>query len=332
MTINVRRADQVTKSSPDQSSVLSVVLPAYNEAENVRRLADELHDVLSSEALAEYRPTEIIFVDDGSTDGTRDVLETLAAEYEPVKTVFLNRNFGQSAAISAGVDYAGGEVIVTMDADGQNDPADIPRLLEKFAEGYDCVSGWRRTRKDPLAKRVPSAIQTYLAKLTGPDINDFGCTLKIYDADAIRDIDIYGEAHRYIPAKLYKRGYRIGELEVNHRAREYGSTKYGSKRLVKGFLDLLFNLFWNRFSTRPLHLFGGLGLLFSGVGGLIGLHAVAVRMFFGVSLSPRTPRLLLVVLSITFGVQLIVFGFLGEMIVRTHYRDKRPYRVRSIEE
>jgi glycosyltransferase involved in cell wall biosynthesis len=321
--------------SDDQEAGLvktSLVLPTYNEVENVTPVVEGIVDAFDTDATAEFTPIEVVVVDDGSTDGTRDVLRNLAAEVPDLRVVFLRRNFGQSAALAAGLDHARGEFVVTMDADGQNDPADAPRLLEMLtAEGYDCVSGWRRDRDDPASKTIPSAIQTRLAKLTGPDINDFGCTLKAYRAGVLDDIDLYGEGHRYIPAKLYKRGYQIGELEVEHHPRTAGETKYGAARLARGFVDLLFHVFWNRYSTRPLHLLGGLGFLFTAVGGLIGTHAVAIKYLFGVSLSPEhLPRLILTIAFVLFGVQLLMFGFLAEMIAKLHYSTDQPYRITEV--
>jgi glycosyltransferase involved in cell wall biosynthesis len=307
----------------------SIVLPAYDEAATLQGLVPEILEDLGEHPA--YGPYEIVVVDDGSTDDTRAVLSGLVADYPEVTAVVFSRNFGQSAALKAGFDHADGEVIVPMDADGQNDPADVPALLAKLDEGYDCVSGWRRDRNDPLAKTLPSAIQTKLARLTGPDIHDFGCTLKAYRAAALEDIELYGEGHRYIPAKLYDRGYRIGELPVNHRPRTAGTSKYGFKRLLKGFVDLLFHVFWNRFSTRPVHFLGGLGVLSFGIGTVVGLHAVAVKYGLGRSLAPELlPRLIFVVAVILFGVILIMFGFLAEMITMVYYRERTPYRIEEI--
>lgn len=310
---------------------LSVVIPAYNEVDNVEQLSEELLTVLT-ERCEDYPSFEIVFVDDGSTDGTYEQLERLAQEYTSIRLIGLRRNFGQSAALAAGIDRVRGDTIITMDADLQNDPADIPRLLEKFEEGFDCVSGWRKERNDSLSKRIPSNIQTYLAWLTGPPIHDYGCTLKVYDCDAIQDINLYGETHRYIPAKLYQKGYRITEIPVNHRPRRHGETKYGPWRLVKGFLDLTYNAFWTRFATRPLHFLGSIGLLSMGTGGIIGLHAVIIKYAFGVPLNPRTPRLILAVGLVLFGFQLLMFGFLAEMITTIYYKEDEPYRVESIVE
>jgi len=308
----------------------TVVLPAYNEVGNLDSVVEEIRAVFAG--TSEYRPYEIVIVDDGSTDGTGDLLSNLVEAYPEVVGVFLARNFGQSAALKSGFDHAAGEFIVPMDADGQNDPVDIPDLLETLEEGYDCVSGWRRDREDPFRKTVPSAIQTKLARLTGPDIHDFGCTLKAYRAEALREVGLYGEGHRYIPAKLYDRGYRITERPVNHRPRTAGRTKYGTRRLLKGFVDLLFHVFWNRFSTRPVHFLGGLGVLAFLVGSLIGVHAVVVKYALGRSLAPEMlPRLILTVALVLFGVMLIMFGFLAEMIAKLHYRERTPYRVARIE-
>lgn len=313
-----------------KTACLSVVLPVYNEYENLEPLVDELLEVLNSDDCRAYAPFEILLVDDGSTDRSREAIRDLVSDRKEIRGVFLRRNFGQSAALSAGFDHAKGDVIVAMDADRQNDPRDIPRLLKKYEEGYDCVSGWRQDRNDPLSKRLPSTIQTYLARLTGPDIHDFGCTLKVYSAESIRNIDLYGEGHRYIPAKLHDHGYAITEIPVNHRHRESGSTKYGSSRLIKGFVDLLFHVFWNRFSTRPLHIFGGAGILFILLGGMIGIHALYLRYLLDVPLGPRTPRLIFLTALILFGAQLLVFGLLAEMLTRMYYRGRKPYRVSEI--
>jgi glycosyltransferase involved in cell wall biosynthesis len=308
----------------------SVIIPAYNEVENIGPLADEILNVINTADMEEYLPADIVIIDDGSSDGTREKIQELADEIDCVTAVLLSRNFGQSSALSAGINIATGTYIITMDADRQNDPHDIPRLLDHLTDGYDCVSGWRKDRKDPATKRIPSAIQTYLARLTGPDIHDFGCTLTAYRAEAIDDINLYGEGHRYIPAKLHKKGYQISELPVNHRPRGAGETKYGGKRLIKGFVDLLFHIFWNRFSTRPLHFLGGAGFILLSVGIAIGSHAVVIKYAFGVELLPRTPRLILTVAFVLFGLQLLMFGFLSEMMIKIYYKDRAEYRVKQI--
>lgn len=310
--------------------VTSVVLPAYNEAQNLTPLVVELIEVVDQTEMTPYQPVEIIIVDDGSTDDSRTVLREIAAEYNQVTALFLSRNFGQSAALAAGIDHASGKYIVTMDADRQNDPADIPSLLETLQSGYDCVSGWRRDRNDPVSKTIPSKIQTYLARKSGPDIRDFGCTLKAYRAKALKTIDLYGEGHRYIPAKLHKKGFAMAEQEVSHRSRTRGQTKYGWGRLLRGSMDLLFHIFWNRYSTRPLHLLGSSGILFMGIGGSVGLHAVFIKYIQGVSLIPKLPRLILVIALIIFGFQLLMFGFIAEMITKLHYEEKKPYNIYEV--
>jgi glycosyltransferase involved in cell wall biosynthesis len=312
----------------DGEITTSVVLPAYNEVGNVEPLVEELTEVFVGKD--DLRPVEILLVDDGSTDGTRNLLLDLADVYDEVIAVLLRRNFGQSAALAAGIDRTCGEWVVTMDADGQNDPADILKLIETLKKGYDCVSGWRKERHDPLSKRLPSTIQTKMAMWTGPNIHDFGCTLKAYRGDALREIDLYGEGHRYIPSMLHKRGNRITEQVVNHRPRTHGETKYGAKRLVRGFVDLLFQVFWNRYSTRPLHFLGGTGIALTGIGGLIGIHSVFLKYVLGQALLPKLPRLLLTVVLILFGLQLITFGFLAEVLTKLFYREKTPYNVESV--
>jgi glycosyltransferase involved in cell wall biosynthesis len=315
------------ESSTQQSLTLSIVLPVYNESGNLKPLLEELTETIKSDNLEDYRPYEIIFVDDGSSDGSRKILQEAAKTQPNVKAILLSRNFGQSAALAAGIDSAKGDIIVTMDSDMQNDPADIPRLLNKFEEGYDCVSGWRKNRKDSVSKTIPSKIQTYVAWLVGPEIHDFGCTLKAYRSEAIKNIDLHGEGHRYIPARLHHRGYRVSEIQTNHRPRGEGETKYGSKRLVKGSLDLLFHAFWTRFSSRPMHLLGSLSLIFTSVGVILGLHSVFIKYVYNIPLEPRTPRLILISLLIMFGFQLLIFGVLAEMITKIYYKGEEPYRI-----
>jgi len=304
--------------------MLSVVIPVYNERGSLPQLTREIETALAG---YEY---EVVWVEDESDDGSKHWLDQHATTSETDAVVHLKRGYGQSTALAAGIDHATGDVIVTMDADLQNHPEDIPRLVEKLNEGYDCVSGWRRERNDPWHKTIPSAVQTRLAKLTGPEINDFGCTLTAYRADAIREVDLYGERHRYIPSKLHDLGYSVTEVEVAHRPREHGESRYGVGRLLRGFVDLLFHLVWVRYSTRPMHLLGGAGVLCMGAGTVLGVVSVVQRYVFGVPLAPRTPRLVLVAVLLVFGLQLVVFGVLMEFLTELYYRDEAPYRVDEI--
>jgi glycosyltransferase involved in cell wall biosynthesis len=331
-------ADTITADWPGSTTIadarqgpveISVIVPVHNEAGNVKPLANELKTVLEENDLGSW---EVLWVEDHERgdDGTADRVDQLARERSRMRALHLRRSYGQSAALAAGFDHARGDILVPMDGDLQNDPHDIPRLVERLEEGYDAVSGWRKDRKDPWSKRLPSRLQTWLAMYTGPDIHDFGCTLKAYRAEAIADIDLYGEGHRYIPSKLYDKGYDVGEIVVNHRERQHGQSRYGVGRLVRGFVDLLFHWFWVRFSTRPLHFLGTAGMLFMGAGGAIGTVSVAQRYLLGVPLGPRTPRLILIVLLIVFGLQLLVFGVLAEMLTKLYYRDDTEYRVERV--
>lgn len=309
-----------------ESAALSVVMPAYNEAENLKALVPEIIDV--AEAFDDQY--EVVIVDDGSEDETAQAIRRFSALYDSVTGVFLSRNFGQSSALSAGIETATGDTVVTMDADGQNDPSDIPVLLDRLNDGVACVSGHRANREDPLTKRVPSRIQTTLAKLTGPDINDFGCTLKAYRAEALEHIQVYGEGHRYIPAKLYARGYSVEEIPVNHRGRTNGTSHYGVGRLLRGFVDLWTHVFLTRYSTRPMHVFGGVGVGLASVGSVLGLHIVALRVFWGVPMLDHLPRLILIALLVIAGIMLFSLGVIAELLVRLIYREETPYRIQEV--
>ncbi|ODS35026.1 glycosyl transferase [Candidatus Altiarchaeales archaeon WOR_SM1_SCG] len=308
---------------------VSIVIPVLNEEKNIPILYLELKKVMD----ALDKNYEIIFIDDGSTDKTFNILKELREKDKKVKIIKFRKNFGQTSAIQAGFDHAKGDVLIITDGDLQNDPADIPKLLEKLDEGFDVVSGWRADRKDPFfTKKIPSKISNWLASaLTCVKIHDFGCTLKAYTRDSLEDVRIYGEMHRYIPALVAWSGFSVTEIKVNHRPRKYGKTKYGIKRLLKGFLDLINLKFWMEYSTRPLHLFGFLGLCLFFMGFITGLYLTIMRLFYGVSLSNR-PLLLLAVLLVVLGMQFIIFGFLGELIVRVYYdeKDRKIYKIKEI--
>ena len=312
---------------------ISVVLPILNEEENLEELHSKLTDTLSKMDL-EY---EIIAVDDGSTDRSFEVLKQIHERDPRLKAIKFRRNFGQTAAMSAGFNHARGDVIITMDSDLQNDPADIPRLLEKLNEGYDVVSGWRADRKDKfLSRRLPSVLANRLiARITGVKLHDFGCSLKAYRKDVIDNINLYGEMHRFIPALASLVGAEIAEMKVTHHARKYGKSKYGISRTTRVILDLMTIKFLLNYSTRPIQIFGFIGMGSGAVGFLICLYLSIGKIFFpseATSLRERMPMLLLGVLMILIGVQLITMGLLGEIMVRTYHESQRKpiYVIREI--
>jgi len=308
---------------------ISVVIPIFNEEQNITPLYGELKAVLGDMG-AEY---EVIFIDDGSDDASNEVLQSLAKDDKGVKVIQFRKNFGQTAAIAAGVEHAEGEIIVTMDGDGQNDPRDIPRLLERLEQGYDVASGWRKNRKDPLLnKRFPSAMANKLISwLTGVKLHDYGCTLKAYRRDILKDIRLYGEMHRFIPAYASWVGARITELEVAHHPRRHGRSKYGLSRTTSIILDLITILFLQRYSTKPIRLFGGAGMILFALGVLTGLFVLLRRLVWGgVWISPM---ILISFLFITMGVMFILLGLIAEIIIRTyHESQKKPiYAIKSTE-
>jgi len=307
---------------------VSVVVPVFNEEENVGPLLKELVPILKTH----YKKFEIIFIDDGSCDGTLKRLKEFKKKYPFLKIIAFRKNFGQSSALEAGFKMARGKVIMAMDGDLQNDPNDIPILVERTKE-YDVVSGWRRDRKDPLTKRIPSLFSNWLArKLTSVKLHDFGCTLKAYRREAVKDLRLFGETHRYIPVLLAMKGFTITEVVVNHRARQHGKTKYGWKRLMKGFLDLLFLKFWSGFSSRPLHFFGSIGLAAILASVLIAIYKVVFQfMFLGMRLNVG-PLLLMSVMLFLTGILLIMFGFLSEIQIRAYYetRGQTSYQIKEI--
>ena len=308
---------------------LSIVIPLYNEEENVEPLYEQLKAALE-EIGQEY---EIIIVDDGSTDGSFDVLKRLHEGDGQLKVIRFRRNFGQTAAFAAGFDRSQGEVVITMDADLQNDPADIPLLLEKIEEGYDVVSGWRLHRKDPfLTRRLPSMIANWLiSQVTGVHLHDYGCSLKAYRREVVKNVQLYGELHRFIPAIANWMGVSVAEVPVRHYARRFGKSKYGLSRTARVLLDLLTVRFLLSYSTRPIHIFGGLGLMSFVVGIGLGGYLSFVKFALGQKIGDR-PLLLLAILLMVLGVQLISMGLLGELVVRTYYEtlDKPIYAVREV--
>lgn len=312
------------KSAPD----LSVVIPLYNEEANVPRLYLRLKDALKEMGVS----YEIVFVDDGSSDGTAAALEKLQREDSRLVVVTLRRNFGQTAALSAGFDSSRGEVIVTLDGDLQNDPADIPRLLEEIKD-CDLVSGWRTPRQDPfLSRRLPSYVANWLiSRITGVKLHDYGCTLKAYRREVVDNLRLYGEMHRFIPAVASWMGVKIKEIKVRHQARQFGSSKYGLSRTIKVLLDLVTVKFLLGYSTKPAQVFGPLGLAVGGAGFLICLYLALVKLAFGQEIGNR-PLLILGVLFIILGAQLLLMGLLGEMLVRVYYesQNKPIYAIKRV--
>lgn len=308
---------------------LSIVIPLLNEEENIPELYREISEVLTGI----NRDHEIVFVDDGSTDTSLQLLKELQQKDSSVVVVSFRKNFGQTAAMAAGFDYARGDVIITMDADLQNDPRDIPLLLEKVDEGFDVVTGWRYDRKDPfINRRLPSMIANkIISKTTGVNLHDYGCTLKAFRKEVIKTIKLYGEMHRFIPAIASGMGISIAEVKVNHRARMFGTSNYGISRSFRVILDLLTVKFLLSYATRPIHVFGIFGLASSGLGGLIAFVMIIQRQFWRIPMGDR-PLLLLAILLLFMGVQFITIGLLAELQARTYHesQNKPIYYVQQV--
>ena len=312
---------------------LSVVAPIYNEAPNIRPLYEQITAALTG-VVKEY---EIVLVDDGSTDGGYEIMKEIHQADPRVVVVRFRRNFGQSAAFAAGFDHARGESIVTLDADLQNDPADIPALLDELAKGYDVVAGWRQNRQDNMIRKIPSWLANRLiARTTGVKLHDTGCSLRAYQRDVIENINLYGEMHRFIPALASWVGVTLTEIPVNHRPRSQGLAKYGRFGLDRAFravLDLVTVYFMLGFMGRPMHLFGGVGLISGAIGCLIALYLSSLKLIYGYRYQiGERPLLLLAILLIMIGVQFLVMGLLGELVVRTYYESqgKPVYTIRTI--
>jgi glycosyltransferase involved in cell wall biosynthesis len=306
-------------SADSQSEVrhpqISVVIPVMNEAESIPILYQELTDILNLLG----KPYEIIFIDDGSTDQTPEALRNLYHGDDNVQVIQFRRNFGKSAALSAGFDAAAGDIIVTMDGDLQDVPAEIPKLLEVLDEDTDLVSGWKHPRNDPLTKRLPSTLFNAVVRtLTRLHIHDFNCGFKVYRAEVTRELPLYGELHRYIPVLAHNRGFRVAEAKVHHRARQYGHSKFGGTRFARGFFDLITVLFLTQYTMRPLHFFGWFGISTFSLGFLINSY-LAILWFMGQPIGTR-PLLTLGVLLMIIGGQFFVFGLLAEMIASTTNR------------
>ena len=308
---------------------ISIVIPLYNEEESIPRLYDEL-----VKAIANYgQPAEVIIIDDGSRDRSFALLSDIAAQDPRFTIIRFRRNFGQTAGFAAGFAQARGDVVITMDADLQNDPMDIPLLMAKIDEGYDIVSGWRKDRQDRfLDRRLPSMLANRLiSNVTDVRLHDYGCSLKAYRRDVLQHVRLYGELHRFVPALASQAGGTVTEVPVNHRARQYGKSKYGISRTIRVMLDLINVWFLGAYSTRPIHVFGTLGFASAALGVVVGVYLSFLKIFLGQSIGNR-PLLLLAVLLVVIGVQLVTMGLLGEMITRTYYesQNKTIYVVREI--
>lgn len=308
---------------------ISIIIPLFNEEENIEKLFVELYDVLRSMD----KGFEVIAIDDGSTDNTFAILQKIHNNYEKLKIIRFGVNFGQTAAIAAGFNHAEGDTVITIDGDLQNDPKDIPALVSKAQEGFDVVSGWRKNRKDSfITRRLPSYMANKLiSRITGVHLHDYGCTLKAYRRDIVKKLDLYGEMHRFIPALARWIGASIAEIEVNHRERTAGKSKYGLMRTLRVMLDLITVKFLVSFSTRPSHIFGVAGLLSGLIGFFLALYLTYQRTVYRISLANR-PVLLLAVLLIFTGIQLISIGLIGEMLARTYHESqgKPVYVIKEI--
>jgi len=313
----------------DQNTDLSIVIPVLNEAENIEHLLFQLKAVLDSID----KTSEIILVDDGSTDSSFEILERLQKSDDRLRVIRFRRNFGQSAAFSAGFDFAQGKIIITLDADLQNDPKDIPKLIQKLEEDYDVVSGWRVDRKDRfLTRRLPSIVANFIISIiTGVKLHDYGCSLKAYRREIVKNIKLYAEMHRFIPALASWMGIKVSEVPVNHAPRIAGKSKYGFMRTIRVILDLLTVKFLLGYSTRPIQIFGLLGAISFALGIILGVYLSMIKLLFGQPLRDR-PLLFLTILLIIFGVQLITMGLLGELVVRNYYesQNKPTYMIREI--
>jgi glycosyltransferase involved in cell wall biosynthesis len=316
------------KDSNSINPELSLFLPVLNEEDNLRPMHAKIQAALESLG----KTAEVIYVDDGSTDKSLEILKEIAAEDDRVRVISLRRNYGQTAAMSAGIDAAEGNILIPMDADLQNDPADIGRLLDKLNEGYDVVSGWRKNRQDKLiSRKIPSQIANRIISwIGGVHLHDYGCSLKAYRRDVIQDVKLYGEMHRFIPIYASWAGARVTEIPVDHHARTMGKSKYGISRTVKVVFDLITIKFMSRYQTKPLYVFGTFGMLAFLLSIISGIWAIVLKFAYGVSfiLTPL-PLITIVMLAISF--QFILMGLLAELLVRTYHesQDKSIYAVRE---
>ena len=310
------------------NNLISIVVPVYNESDSIRLLINEIINVMKSHQLL----FELIIVNDGSVDSTSNVLENLSIEIKQLTVINLRKNYGQTAALAAGFDHSNGDIIVTLDGDLQNDPNDIPTLITNINEGYDLICGWRFQRKDKLLnRRIPSQIANRLiGNVTGIHLHDYGCSLKAFKHKIIKDIKLYGELHRFLPVLANIEGAKIKEIKVNHRSRKYGQSKYGIDRTFRVLMDLLTVWFMNKFLTRPMYVFGFIGIISIIISFIMSSYLIVLK-FLGESIGNRPLLIFALILGIA-GVQLFSFGLLGELLMRTYHESQnRPiYRVREI--
>jgi len=304
-------------------SKISVIIPVYNEEASLSQIVDELAAVLGSMG----RDYEMIFIDDGSRDGSGETLKKLAAGNKHMRIIRMRRNFGKSAALQCGFRKSRGDIVITMDGDLQDDPKEIPRFIEKLESGYDLVSGWKKKRHDPWHKTIPSKLFNFItSSIAGIKLHDFNCGFKAYRRAVIKEVDVYGELHRYIPVLAGWRGFRIVEIEVHHRPRSHGKSKYGMERFVSGFLDLGTAFYVTRFSKKPSRLFGVLGSIAFLFGFGIDMHILVIKLSGGM-VGPRQPYMMLGILLTLLGIQLLFFGLLSELMVFFYHRFQKEYSI-----
>lgn len=307
---------------------LSIIIPVFNEEQSLIELNAKILQALFNLSF-DY---EIIYIDDGSIDKSFEILEKLHLENPRIKVIQFKKNFGKSAALACGFQEASGDLIITMDADLQDEPKEIPNLVAKINEGYDLVSGWKKIRKDPLVKRISSKIFNWTAsKLLGLKLHDFNCGLKIYRREVVKNINVYGELHRFLPALAHQQGFKVGELKVNHNPRKFGKSKYGKlglRRFNNYFLDIINVFLLTKYARKPLHFFGGIGLFLFFLGFIINVYLTALKILTG-SLQNRYPLLMFGILLIIVGIQLVSLGLLGEIITRSNQKKESAYFIKN---
>ncbi len=306
--------------------MISIVIPVYNENESLLELYSSIDNIFKTIG----EKYEIIFVNDGSTDCSQEIIDKIAENNDSVHSIVFRRNFGKSAALNAGFENVSCDIVFTMDADLQDDPSEIPKFIEEIEKGADLVTGWKKNRLDPLEKTIPSKIfNAITSKMSGLKLNDYNCGFKCYRKELLKEIDIYGEMHRFTPFLAHKKGFNVKEISINHRKRKFGRSKFGFERYARGFFDLLTVVFITNYLTRPLHLFGAIGAVFLGSGVLVFLYLFLGRWIFGQSIG-TSPLFALSIFSMGIGAQIFVVGLLAELVVHNKERDrKKNYSILS---